>query len=154
MLMIIATLVIMSHATTPPRSGAICAAGAAAMRDLPSINHNPKIPAYFGELKPDRPNLLTICPKLRLAIPHGYSPADDDARERASGVEPMMGEVPRLPAAIYSVGIPKLSADGRHATVSLGYSCTGLCGAAYVGKYVRTRRGWVRDGPFQSLMVS
>ena len=151
-LMLIAAIA--SHAVPPPRSIAICSVGRVALRDLPSINNNPKIPSYFGKLTPVHPNLLTICPKLRLAIPPGYPEADDDARNRASGVEPMLGESPRPPAAIYSVSIRKFSADGRHATVLLGYSCTGLCGAAYVGIYVRTRRGWRREGPLQILAVS
>lgn len=154
MSMIFVVLNILIQAGQPSRSVPLCEVGRAALRDLPLINHNLNIPSYYGDFKPGQPNLLTRCPQLKHAIPDGYPPADDASRARANGAEQGIGEAYRPPAALYSVGIPELSADGRHATVSLGYSCTGLCGAAYIARYVRTRRGWVRDGKLNPMMVS
>lgn len=130
-------------------STAICDVGQLALKDLPEINHNNRFDAYFSSADP----LLMACPKLQSALPAGYPLADRDARARVSVHAPLPDQYTR-PAFIYWISIPKISADLRKATVEMGYECTGLCGGSFVAHYVRTSKGWRREGAIKLIMVS
>lgn len=153
MLTFIVGLMAAPIAPTTAMSVAICDVGSVALRDLPTINHNPGFDTYYGELDSDHHGLLESCPELRREIPAGYPPADDDARARASIHVPIPGKTIRS-AFIYSVRLPQISADLKAATVEMRYTCTGLCGGSFVAHYIRTARGWRREGPIQMTSVS
>jgi hypothetical protein len=108
-------------------SATICDVGRIALKDLPTINHNSAFDAYFDDGGP----MLKACPKLRQDIPVGLPVAGFDALVRASVHAPTPGKIVR-PAFIYWVNLPEVSADLQTATVQMGYSCTGLCGANFV----------------------
>jgi hypothetical protein len=153
MLTLIAGLMVASIAPNTAMSAAICDVGGVALRDLPTINHNPGFDTYYGELDRDRHGLLEACPKLRRKIPAGYLLADDDARARASIHVPVPGKTIRS-AFIYTISLPQISADLKTATVEMGYSCTGLCGGSFVAHYSRTAKGWRREGAIHMTSVS
>ena len=135
-------------------SATICEVGRVALRDLPSINHNGSFDAYYAGVDAEHHDLLEVCPKLKAVIPIGYPLADDDALARAKiHVPPLTGQWPRA-AFIYSINIPEISADLKTAVVHMGYSCTGLCGAGFEAVYVRTAKGWKRQGEIRNLFVS
>lgn len=152
----IAVLVGLAMAT-PPVSRvelkAICQVGRAALRDLPDINANRKFDTYYAAPDSYRRDLLTICPKLKAHLPKGYRIADDDARARASVGAPIPGHYTRE-ASIYSIDVPELNGDFRSATVRMSHSCTGLCGSVSEAFYVRTAKGWRRQGEVRTLSVS
>ncbi|MES3090700.1 hypothetical protein QTN93_09635 [Sphingomonas aerolata] len=131
----------------------VCKIGSIALRDLPSINHNKEFDSYYVAPDPSRPDLLTICPRLKDEIPQGYLIADDDARSRAAVHAPIPGQHIRE-AFIYSVGIPQIGSDVKSAVVHFAYSCTGLCGGELEARYIRTSKGWQREGEIRMLSVS
>jgi len=130
-------------------STAICDVGKLALKGLPEINYNKRFDAYFSNADP----LLIACPRLRREIPAGYRPEDDEARGRANEHAPIPGRHVR-PAFVYWISIPQISSDLRNATVEMGYECTGLCGATFVAHYVRTSKGWRREGAIKPMTVS
>ena len=132
---------------------AVCEVGSVALRDLPSINGNKEFDSYYVAPNPSRPDLLTICPRLKGKIPKGYPIADDEARSRAAVHVPTPGQHMRE-AFIYSVGVPQISADAKSAVVHFSYSCTGLCGGELEARYIRTSKGWQREGDIRVLSVS
>jgi hypothetical protein len=131
----------------------VCEVGIIALHDLPSINGNKEFDSYYASSELGHPDLLTICPKLKLKVPKGYPIADDDARSRAAVHVPTPGRHVRE-AFIYSVGIPVVSSDMKSAVVHFEYSCTGLCGGQFQARYIRTAKGWQREGAIQMLSVS
>lgn len=140
-------------AALPPSSStsaAVCEAGRAALRDLPAANRDPNSDSYYSTA-PDRRDLLNECPKLRNELPIPL--ADEDARARATIHVPSPVHNPR-PAFIYRIDIPKLSDGLTTAVVRFEYSCTGLCGGIFEAHYVRTSKGWQRQGEIRMLVVS
>lgn len=131
----------------------VCEIGSIALRELPSISHNKGFDAYYVAPDPSHPDLLTICPDLKGKIPKSYLIADDDARSRAAVHAPISGQHIRE-AFIYSVGVPQISSDVKSAVVHLAYSCTGLCGGELEARYIRTSKGWQREGEIRMLSVS
>ena len=131
----------------------VCEIGSIDLRDLPSINRNKGFDSYYVAPDPSRPDLLMICPRLKGEIPKGYTIADDDARSRAAVHAPIPGQHIRE-AFIYSVGVPQISSDVKSAVVRFAYSCTGLCGGELEARYIRTSKGWQREGQIRMLSVS
>ncbi|MBB5716641.1 hypothetical protein [Sphingomonas aerophila] len=120
---------------------------------MPSINHNPGFDTYYGGVRPDRRDLLAACPELSADLPAGYPLADNEARARAKVGAPIPGKKVRE-AFIYFIDVPQVSADLRTAVVHMGYSCTGLCGADFEARYVRTAQGWRLQEAIRTLSVS
>ncbi len=153
MLALIASLVagvVAADALTP---AVVCEIGGVALQDLPSLDPNPSDFTYYVDADPRRPGLMQSCPALREKLPTGYLIADAAAWSRANLPAPIPGQhIP--PAFIYTFGIPKISADGKLATVEWRYKCTGLCGGGLVSQYVRTSQGWRREGERQMKWVS
>lgn len=142
-------------AALAPREAApvmICEVGRIALRDLPLANRNRGYDSYYGASSSHK-DLLAVCPKLRREVPAGYPMADDDARARAAVHVPLPTNNPR-PAFIYTIDIPQISDDLKTAVVRFEYSCTGLCGGILEARYVRTHKGWQRQGAIRVLVVS
>ncbi len=148
MLLSVIGLLAAALSPTAPTKAAICAVGRVALRDLPDVTTGPNVDYYYY-----RRGLIYACPKLRKALPAGYSEATSDAQTRASVHGPMRGYAPRA-AYIYAIGAPTFSADLKSATVHFDYECTGLCGGAYQARYVLTRDGWQREGAVRYSYVS
>ena len=123
-------------------SSAGCEVGRIALSDMPQINHNRSFDAYYSDTDP----LLRACPNLRRYVPAGYPLANEEAVKRASVHAPALDQLYVRPSFVYSVGVPELSADLHEATVQMGYTCTWLCGATFVARYVRVARRWRREG--------
>ncbi|WP_267397655.1 MULTISPECIES: hypothetical protein [unclassified Sphingomonas] len=134
-------------------SSAVCDVGRVALRDLPKSDRNPDYDIYYAGAGRPREDLLATCPQLQSELPAGYPLADDDARKRASVGAPIPGHFTR-PAFIYSIRIAVLSVDRKTATVFFDRSCTGLCGGRSEAHYVRTSKGWKRQGVIRTLYVS
>ncbi len=134
-------------------STVVCKIGSIALHDLLKVNSNEEIDTYYAGADANRPDLLTVCPKLKSELPKSYPIADDDARSRAAVHAPAPGQHVRE-AFIYSVGVPKISSDSKSAVVHFGFSCTGLCGAELEVRYIRTSKGWQRSGEIRMLSVS
>jgi hypothetical protein len=149
MLMLIASLMADPDVPSPATSAAMCDVGRMALKDLHEMNSNPQFDAYYDAANP----VTHACPALRHDIPAGFRIADRDAWARANVHAPIPGKTVR-PALIYSIGLPRISDDLQTATVSLSYTCTGLCGGSLVARYVRTAGGWRRDGTVGPIIVS
>ncbi len=155
MIILITGLIAAVSAPSAARSAAICEVGRVALRDLPAINHNRGFDAYYAGANPEHRDLLEVCPKLKAMLPVGYPLADDDARARAKVGFPRPGQHQHTREAfIYSISVPEISADLKSAVVHMGYSCTGLCGAGFEASYVRTAKGWLRQGEIRNFFVS
>jgi hypothetical protein len=124
-----------------PGSGALCEVGRAALVDLPSTNAKNE----YVETDPKRSGLMKLCPQLRQSLPNGYVAVNDDARARASQHYPTSAPPPPW-AGIYSVDAPVMAADGQSATVAISWECSGPCGSDTVSRYIRTAKGWRREG--------
>jgi hypothetical protein len=153
MLALITALIAAPVAQKAAMPAEICEVGRAALRDLRTVNQNRQFDAYYAGADPHHQDLLEACPELQSELPTGYPLADDDARARAAIHVPQPGNAPR-PAFIYAINVPEISADLKRATVRMGYSCTGLCGAGFEARYVRTRNGWQRQGEIRMLFES
>lgn len=149
---VIASMVAPVAPNTPTPSD-VCEVGRAALRDLPTINQNRGFDTYYAGADSQHRDLLEVCPELQSQLPTGYPLANDDARARAAIHAPAPGDQPR-PAFIYAIEVPEISNDRKTATVHMGYSCTGLCGAGFEARYVRTSEGWQRQGEVRMLFVS
>ncbi|MBN8808190.1 MAG: hypothetical protein J0I47_08130 [Sphingomonas sp.] len=140
-------------APQPATAKVVCEVGRAALRDT--------WPARVADAaKRDTTNyvdvehrLFAACPMLRAEVPAGYTIADADAWARASVHVPVQGRQVD-PAFIAWIDVPNVAADGKSATVQVGYDCTGLCGGGALFRYVRTPQGWRRDGQPLSQWVS
>lgn len=148
-------LLISFIAALAPPSGStrVCDVGRATLRDLPPPSFNPADATYYVDADPNHPGLMAACPDLRKELPAGYSVADEAAWSRARVHAPVLGRC-IAPTTIYLVGIPKVAADGRSATVEWGYECTGLCSGGFMSRYVRTPAGWRLDGRPRMKWVS
>ena len=124
-----------------PGSGALCEVGRAALVDLPSTNAKNE----YVETNPKRSGLMKLCPQLRQSLPNGYVAVNDDARARAGQHYPTSAPPPPW-AGIYSVDVPVMAADGQSATVAISWECSGPCGSDTVSRYIRTAKGWRREG--------
>ena len=151
---LIGSLIAVASTPSAATSTAICEVGRVALRDLPSINHNRSFDSYYAGVDAEHHDLLEVCPKLKAKIPTGYRLADDDARARAKVHGPSMPGQEVREAFIYSITIPEIGKDLKTAVVHMGYSCTGLCGAGFQATYVRTAKGWKRQGEIRNLFVS
>ncbi len=153
--MLIPLISLLAAALAPiaPTTEAICTVGRAALRDLPGIYNNYPADSYYAASDSNGRDLLNVCPKLKNELPIGYSEATDDAHKRANIHAPVPGYSPR-PAYIYSINVPKFSADLKSATVHFEYTCTGLCGGAFEAHYALTQNGWQRRGALRTLYVS
>ena len=154
MITLIGGLIAVASMPNAAGSAAVCEVGRVALLDLPTLNHNPELDAYYAGIDSEHHDLLDICPQLRDAIPTGYPLADDDARARANDHRAVVSGPQGKAAFIYSIGIPEISEDGKTAVVSMSYSCTGLCGAGFQATYVRGAYGWKRQGEIRNLFVS
>jgi len=153
MISLVIGLMMTAASASSAKLEAICQIGNLALRDLPSINSNKQFDAYYAAPDPIHSDLLTLCPKLKHKLPKGYPIADDNARSRAAVHAPTPGLDIRE-AFIYSVGVPEISSDFKSAVVHFSYSCTGLCGGDLEARYIRTSKGWQRDGAIRPLSVS
>ncbi|WP_298089130.1 hypothetical protein [uncultured Sphingomonas sp.] len=131
----------------------ICEVGRIALRDLPKINNNPSFDTYYAGVSRYHRDLLEACPTLVADLPVGYPLADDDARSRANLPAPIPGR-PIREAFVYFIKPPKISRDRKTAIVEMGYFCTGLCGASFEVRYVKSTSGWRREGEIRNLFVS
>ncbi len=136
------------HGTAP--SPVICELGRVVVADLPPPS-DPGI--YFIETNPAQDGLMKKCPHLAHKLPAGYAAADNDARSRAARHVPTPGPQ-RPPAVIATIGVPLIAADGRSATVKVTTECSGMCGSGMLYRYVRTAKGWRRDGKPSPMWVS
>lgn len=153
MLALIASLVAGVVAADAAIPAVVCEIGRVALQDLPSRNPGSVDFTYYVDVDPGRPSLMQSCPELRENLPTGYLVADAAAWSRANLSAPIPGQhIP--PAFIYTLGIPKISADGKSAIVEWRYECTGLCGGGLVSRYIRTSQGWRRNGERQVKWVS
>ena len=151
------TLMAISMAVAPTKAvtfGAICEVGRAALHDLPPADKTGRADTYYAGADTHHRDLLEVCPKLRGALPTDYPLADDDARSRAAIHAPVPGIANPRPAFIFAIDVPDMSDDLRSATVRIRYDCTGLCGGAFEAHYVRTAKGWQRQGDIRMLYVS
>ena len=153
MLTILAISMAAAVASNNAKSKAICDVGRAALRDLPPADKSGRSDTYYAVPDPRHSDLLDACPELQSALPTDYPLADDDARARAAIHAPLPGANPR-PAFIYTIDIPEISDDLKTAIVHMGYECTGLCGGGFEAHYVRTSKGWQRQGEIRMLFVS
>ncbi|RYF11996.1 MAG: hypothetical protein EOO77_18265 [Oxalobacteraceae bacterium] len=153
MLALIASLVTGVVAADAPTPAVVCEVGHVALHDLPFPDPNPVDVTYYVDADPSHPGLLRSCPALRGKLPAGYSAADGSAWSRANVHAPIPGQR-TPPTFIYTFGIPKISPDGKSATVEWGYTCTGLCGGGLVSRYIRTSQGWRLEGKPQMKWVS
>jgi len=126
-------------------STAICEVGRVALRDLPPLDKGVGNVSNYFDADPDHHGLPEVCPVLRQDLPEGYSLADEAAWAKANVHAPIPGKYTSS-AFIYAIEAPKISADGKSATIEWGYTCTGLCGGGLVSRYVRTSKGWRRAG--------
>jgi hypothetical protein len=131
----------------------VCEVGRAALRDLPPFDSSGGSDTYVGGPDANHRDLLAMCPKLQELLPVGYRLTNSDARTRAAIHAPLVGVTTR-PAVIYTIQIPEISANRQSASVHFSYECTGLCGGEFEARYVRTPRGWQRDGQVRPLAVS
>ena len=122
-----------------------CAIGAAVLRDAASLDGSYKAAEKFVR----RGSLVETCPNLLTALPPGWHVADAAAEAAAATIFPMAHTF----ATIFSIGMPVIAPDGRHATVNFGYGCNPPCGAEYVLRYVKGPTGWVLDSK-RGLYVS
>lgn len=136
------------HGAAPSR--VICELGRVVVADMPPPS-DPGI--YFIETNPAQDGLMKMCPHLAHKLPAGYAAADDDARSRAAEHVPTPGPQ-RPPAVIATIGVPLIAADGRSATVKVTTECSGMCGSGMLYRYVRTAKGWRRDGKPSPIWVS
>jgi hypothetical protein len=127
----------------------ICKVGAAALADLPDIvQAAPMERFYNGRTDEYHVDLLEICPRRRDHLPQGLKLATATEFERVR-------QFPSAnPIGIFDVEVPVLSADGRHATVQMGYYCNGLCGTQFSVTYILREGRWKRDGQPRLLSVS
>lgn len=153
MMSLVVGLMLTAASPNSTKLAVICEIGSTALRDLPNINGNNEFDSYYAAPDPSRPDLLTLCPKLKAEIPKGYPIADDDARSRAAVHVPIPGQHVRE-AFIYSVDVPQISSDSESSVVHFVYSCTGMCGGQFEARYIRTSKGWQRDGAIRMLSVS
>ena len=141
------SLIAADVAAVVPTKSVICAVGRVALRDIPDGNSD------FADYYYYQRGLIYACPKLKKALPAGYSEATSDAQTRTSIHGPTRGYTLRS-AYIYAISAPTFSADLKSATVHFSYECTGLCGGAYEARYVLTRDGWQREGRVRYSYVS
>lgn len=153
MLFLIASLIASVEAPNVAPPAVVCAVGRAALRDLPFPHLSLSGGVNYFDADPRRHGLLEVCPSLRADIPAGYSVADEDAWTRANTHVPVPGQT-ILPASIYDVSVPKISSNGRYATVEWGYTCTGLCGSRFVAHYILSSGMWRRERQDQVKSVS
>jgi hypothetical protein len=153
MLTLMAISMAVAPAATTATSAAICEVGRAALHDLPPADKTGRSDTYYAGADTHHRDLLEVCPKLRGALPTDYALADDDARSRVAIHAPVPGTDPR-PAFIYAIDVPDISDDRKSATVHIRYDCTGLCGGAFEAHYIRTAKGWQRQGDIRMLYVS
>jgi hypothetical protein len=153
MISLVVGLMVTAVSPSSTKLAVVCEIGSIALRDLPSINGNKEFDSYYAAPDPSGSDLLTLCPKLKAEIPKGYTIADDDARSRAAVHVPFPGQHVRE-AFIYSVGVPQVSSDSESAVVHFVYSCTGMCGGEFEARYIRTSKGWQREGAIRMLSVS
>ncbi len=129
----------------------ICEVGRVALTDI--YKHRTGEPEWFYAMGSEsNPDLLMACPAFQTALPAGYRLADEVALARVSHraeTDPSL-----KPTSVYTVSVPKFSADGRTATVDFTTRCLGLCGGAQQATYVRTPTGWQRQGGLSTLWVS
>ncbi len=86
--------------------------------------------------------LIKLCPALGPQLPQGIAAANARARSSATGKRPWRG----ARATVYTIEIPRLVADRDHAAAEVWLRCGGLCGRGHILFYVRTTKGWRRDG--------
>ncbi len=153
MLTFIALLMAVAPAPSAAMSAAICEVGRAALHDLPPADKTGRSDTYYAGADAHHRDLLEVCPKLRSNLPADYPLANSDARNRAAIHAPIPG-VNTRPAFIYAINVPEISDDLKSATVHMGYDCTGLCGGGFEAHYVRTAKGWQRQGEIRMLYVS
>lgn len=153
MLGLFAVLSAASLIPTKDTKVAVCDVGRVALRDLPVIDGNANYARFYGDAHLRSGNLLTACPDLRRELPPGFPAANDAARTRANIHAPIRGQTIPL-TIIFTIGVPVISADGKSATVEMGYTCTGLCGAGFTARYVLASDGWRRDGAITNNFVS
>jgi len=153
MIALLIGLMLTAASPSSASSTVVCKVGSVALHDLLKINSSKEVDTYYASTIPDRPDLLTVCPKLKAELPKGYPIADADARSRAAVHAPPPGQQVRE-AFIYSVGVPEISSDSKSAVVHFGFSCPGLCGAELEVRYIRTSKGWQRDGEIRMLSIS
>ena len=153
MLALMVVSVIVAEVPNAARTQQICEVGRAALRDLPPADLGGSSDIYYEGPNTNHHDLLGMCPELKDILPTGYLLADSDARRRAAVHVPLVGTNTR-PASIYTIQIPEISADRQSAIVHFAYRCTGLCGGEFDARYVRTSRGWQRDGSVRTLSVS
>ncbi|MBP2276318.1 MULTISPECIES: hypothetical protein [Sphingomonas] len=153
--MIITVFVLMaaSVSSSAAKADAICEVGRVALQDLPSTNRERSADLYYAGHDAERTDVLEVCPKLVSEIPAGYPLADRDARARANMHVPIAGQAIKA-AFIYSIEVPEIGADLKTATVRMDVSCTGLCGSGFEAHYIRTAKGWKRQGDIRTLFVS
>lgn len=107
----------------------------------------------YIELNPKRSELLRLCPELRRYRPKNVVAADANARLCASGkVTSRRCHGPR--SGVYSIDRPRIVAETDHAVTEVSFQCGGTCGRGYVIFYVRTAKGWHRDGEPRMPWVS
>jgi len=153
MLTLMAISMVVAPAPRAATSEAICDVGRAALLDLPPADKTGHSDTYYAGADTHHHDLLEACPELRGALPTNYPLADDDARSRAAIHAPVPGTKLR-PAFIYAIDVPDIGEDLRSATVHIRYDCTGLCGGGFEAHYVRTAKGWQRQGDIRMLYVS
>ena len=153
-IMLAMTVILMAVATqSPAGSKAICEVGRAALRDLPPVDTSMASDTYYAGAGASDDDLLAKCPKLQRFLPDGYRRADDEAQRRAD-IHAPSPDTPARAAVIYTIRVLKLSTDRHAATVQVTYVCTGLCGGAFEARYVRTSKGWQRQGEVRPLFLS
>lgn len=153
MLALMVVSMIVAEVPNAANTQQICEVGRVALRDLPPADLGGSSDTYYEGPDANHHDLLAMCPKLTDMLPTGYLLADSDARKRAAVHVPLAGTTTR-PASIYTIQLPQISADRQSAIVHFAYRCTGLCGGEFDARYVRTSRGWQRDGPARTLSVS
>lgn len=153
MLVLMAGLISATVVLDAAMSAAIYDVGRVALRDLPTINQNRDYKTYYAGVDTDHHDLLEVCPKLERELPAGYSLADNEARARASVHDFIAARTTPL-TLLSSIKMPRISANLKTATVEMGYSCTGLCGASFIAHYTLTSEGWCRQGDIQIISIS
>lgn len=150
-ILLIVTLPIAADETAKPAE--ICEVGREALKSLPFPSPTPADVSYFvdGNMRDD--SLFKVCPQLRDALPAGYSIADSAAWTRANEHAPIPGKQ-TAPAFIYTLQLPKFSADGKFATLDWEYTCTGLCGGAATTSFIKLDTRWRREFPPRPKWVS
>ena len=93
-------------------------------------------------------SLFARCPGLITSLPAKMRFASKAEITRLSDI------VPSNSATIFHLGVPTISRDGRNATVSYSYACSGLCGAGYQARYKLKRGIWKRVGIEEQMWVS